>query len=439
MQDWAGWLLLLFSFSIVLMWKSIRDDTKVVHAIWFCLVLNHAVVFFNVFGATFIHGAEVATGAYSSLVYSPDASTAHWNAVHLAALPEPKLFSFSDQTSSTGFFHVLLGNGAANYVSSLGFLYHTFGASLFFGEELSVLAFVLSCVVLVKLVDHLDLRRFRVGIVLLFGLLPSAMIYRSMTLRESWQALFFLLSVYWAIRLWKRPGILNASFFLMFVLCMSSLHHGLARYAVYLVVISICWSITGRKKNVCWARHLRFLFAGMLIVCIILLSRKLGLLMTVNQAFEGSAGMRQSLLAYEDVRSVYSLALNTSSVYGLVSTIPKVFAQYMFAPLPWQVENVKDILALLESMLRFVLLFFAISSWRRSSGEVRSCYSFLLIAFLGMEFVWMLGTVNWGTAIRHHVPGYGVIVLLGAPRLILVMRELSETFWRRKDSTMLPE
>jgi len=77
MHDWAGWLLLLFSFSIVLMWKSIRDDTKVVHAIWFCLVLHHAVVFLNAFGATFVYGDEVASGAHSSLVYLPDASTAH--------------------------------------------------------------------------------------------------------------------------------------------------------------------------------------------------------------------------------------------------------------------------------------------------------------------------------------------------------------------------
>jgi hypothetical protein len=106
----------------------------------------------------------------------------------------------------------------------------------------------------------------------------------------------------------------------------------------------------------------------------------------------------------------------------------------MFAPFPWQVENVKDIYALLESMLRFVLLFFALSSWRRSSGEVRSCYGFLLIVVLGMELMWALGTVNWGTAMRHHVPGYGVIVLLGAPRLILFMQKLQFGIARGKVS-----
>jgi len=404
MHDWAGWLLLVFSFSIVLMWKSIRDDTKVVHAIWFCLVLHHAVVFLN--------------------VYIPDASTFHWNGTYLALFPE--LDWFSDES-----------NGGINYILSLSFLYRAFGASLLFGEELSVLAFVLSCVVLVKLVDHLDLRRFRVGIVLLFGLLPSAVIFRSVTLREAWQALFFLLFVYWAIRLWKQTGILILLFMLMSAFCMALLHHGLAKYAIYLIVIALYWVITSRKKRFRWARHL---FAGLLVVCVIISSQKMGLFTTLGEAMEEGSETRQTLLAYTEVRTNFSFILDTSSVLGIVTTVPMVFVEYMFAPFPWQVENAKDVWVLLESMLRFVLLFFAVSSWRRSSGEVRSCYGFLFIAVLGMELVWALGTANWGTAIRHHIPGLSIIVLLGAPGLILFVRKLQfEMFGRRKVSGELNE
>ena len=57
-----------------------------------------------------------------------------------------------------------------------------------------------------------------------------------------------------------------------------------------------------------------------------------------------------------------------------------------------------------------------------------------------MEFMWAMGTVNWGTATRHHLVGYSVIVLLGAPGLILFMRKLHFVmFGRRKDNTMLPK
>ena len=132
-------------------------------------------------------------------------------------------------------------------------------------------------------------------------------------------------------------------------------------------------------------------------------------------------------------RTTYGVVLDTSSALGLVKTIPIIFAQYMFAPFPWQVGNVMDVYALLESMLRFVLLFFAVLSWRRSSSEVRSYYGFLLIIFLSMELMWALGTINWGTAMRHHVPGYSIIVLLGAPGLILIIRKLnSRIFWHGK-------
>jgi hypothetical protein len=413
MQDWAGWLLLLFSFGIVLMWKRVRSDTKVVHAIWFCIFLHQAVAFLNAYVGTVIGAGQ-------------DAAKFHRTGVELAALLEP-VWVFD------------IHHGVITYTHSLGLLYRAFDASLIFGEELSVLAFTLSCVVLVKLVDLLDLGRFRIGIILLFGSLPSAVIFRSVTFRESWQALFFLLSVYWAIRLRKRPGILIFLYMLMSVFCMATLHNGLKGYAMYLVLISVYWGIFSCKKGVRLTRHVRFLFTGLLVACVIVLAQKMGWYLTIGHALEGADGFRQSAVTIQ-ARTTYGVMLDTSSVLGLVKTLPLVFVYYMFAPFPWHVGNVKDIYALLESMLRFVLLFFAVSSWRRSSGEVRSYYGFLLIIFLGMELMWALGTINWGTATRHHVPGYSVIVLLGVPGLILFMRKLHfGMFGCRKDNTMLPK
>ena len=420
MQDWAGWLLMLFSFSIVLMWRHVRSDTKVVHAIWLCMLLHHAVAFLNAYGGGVI-GTE--TEAINDIV--GDARTYHFYGSQ-AALSEPE----------DGFWN----NPRVAYTNSLGFFYRAFGVTFFLGDELSVLAFALSCVVLVKLVDLLDLRRFRVGIILLFGLLPSAVIFRSVTLRESWQALFFLLSVYWAIRLKKRPDILIFSFMLMSAFCMALLHYGLRVYAMYLILASIYWGIFCRKKSVRWERQVWIFFAGLLVAYVMTLAQKMGWVITLERGLAAVENFREEASMTAWTRATYGVMLDTSSVLGLVKTIPMIFVQYMFAPFPWQVGNVKDVYALLESMLRFALLFFAVSSWRRSSGEVRSYYNFLFIIFLGMELMWALGTINWGTATRHHVPGYGVIVLLGAPGLILFMRKLHfEMFERRKDNTMLPK
>jgi hypothetical protein len=240
----------------------------------------------------------------------------------------------------------------------------------------------------------------------------------------------------------------------MSAFCLALLHHALALYAICMIIISVYWGVVSRKKGVRWTRQVRFFFAGLLVACVIMLTQKMGWFISSGyesffsmpaQALELVEVFRQESLKVRDhfgnqARSTYGVMLDTSSVFGLVKTIPIIFVQYMFAPFPWQVGNVKDVYALLESILRFALLFFAVYSWRRSSGEVRSYYNFLLIIFLGMELMWALGTINWGTAIRHHVPGYSVIVLLGVPGLILFMQKLHfEMFGCRKDNTMLPK
>ena len=39
---------------------------------------------------------------------------------------------------------------------------------------------------------------------------------------------------------------------------------------------------------------------------------------------------------------------------------------------------------------------------------------FLFISsYLFLEFVWSVGTTNWGTAARHHVPAMGIMLLMG--------------------------
>jgi hypothetical protein len=354
---------------------------------------------------------------------------------------DARTFHFYGVDASSGFSEDgFWGNPRVAYTNSLGFFYRTFGASHLLGDELSILAFTLSCIVLVRLVSLLDLERFRIGIVLFFGLLPSSVIFRSVTLRESWQALFFLLSVYWAVRLRKQLGILILSFMLMSVFCMTLLHSGLKIYAIFMIIISIYWGIFCRKKSVRWERQVWIFFAGLLVAYVMTLAQKMGWVITLERGLAAVENFREEASMTAWTRATYGVMLDTSSVLGLVKTIPMIFVQYMFAPFPWQVGNVKDVYALLESMLRFALLFFAVSSWRRSSGEVRSYYNFLFIIFLGMELMWALGTINWGTATRHHVPGYSVLVLLGVPGLILFMRKLHfGIFGCRKDITMLPK
>ncbi|MCG8344626.1 MAG: hypothetical protein MI685_05625, partial [Chlorobiales bacterium] len=49
----------------------------------------------------------------------------------------------------------------------------------------------------------------------------------------------------------------------------------------------------------------------------------------------------------------------------------------------------------------------------RSKGNYRRIYAMLLILYFINSVMWALGTKNYGTAIRHHLVPYWIIVLLG--------------------------
>jgi len=88
--------------------------------------------------------------------------------------------------------------------SLLGTFYRIFGLSQLFGEELSILAFLLSCFVLIKIIELLDISKYTVLLLLIYGLLPTNLIFCSKILRESYQILFFMLSVYWGLRFYLK-------------------------------------------------------------------------------------------------------------------------------------------------------------------------------------------------------------------------------------------
>jgi hypothetical protein len=36
---------------------------------------------------------------------------------------------------------------------------------------------------------------------------------------------------------------------------------------------------------------------------------------------------------------------------------------------------------------------------------------FVFINYFILELIWSMGTVNWGTALRHHIPSFGLLVI----------------------------
>ncbi len=398
--EWAGVCLIYSSFAIVFLSKDIRKDWRLLAVIVLIITAHHIASLVNAYYATLM-GADL------------DAVTFHENA---------KLMAYSIQPSWFAEFGGM-DAGSGTYTRFLSIFYRIFGDSRLLGQELSVMAYVCSCLFLIKSAREMGLTRWQIPIVILYGLLPSTIIFTSITMREAYQMLFFLMGSYFTLTLRKK-----ASFYKLLMIVLAGfgfgiLHNGLLLYAVFLVCFSFFWGLRFSLRN--WkGRGLTARLAGIVLLGGVLavwltFANDVGGASKALMLGEGSVyagGYRDKVSGSYD-RATYGGKLDTSSVFAFIPSAVVVFTLYMFAPFPWQISSPVDIYAALEGLLRMLLLYQALATWYRATGERKSQWGYLLICYFSLEFLWAAGTANWGTATRHHVVAYGVLALLGGPGL----------------------
>ncbi len=403
LNDWPGWLLISLSFYIVIRFRKKWKDNNLTFALCFTLVMHHIIALTNTY-LFIIHGADA------------DAVRFHRLAVEWAA---------NGKLSVT--------SGAKFYQQLLGIFYRIFSPSHLFGEELSIIAFLFSCLVLIKLIDLINLKKYRVGLLLMFGLLPTNLVLSSITMRESYQILFFMLSVYWGLRFRLKPAKSTLVFCVLSALIMGFFHIALILYILFLLPLLLLWfpkQISSFPESRWIFLRKRFMVISVILILIIgilfiaVLSGIQGL-GVVTSVFSGK-GLKyvvdyRTRLMFEmapDARANYGIMLDTSSVGSLIKTTTLAYIYYLFAPFPWQITNWLDVYAFAESLLRFILMLFSIISWYRAEDTKQRIWGLFLVIYFFMTFLWAMGTVNYGTSIRHHLLTNWIIVILGGPVII---------------------
>jgi 4-amino-4-deoxy-L-arabinose transferase-like glycosyltransferase len=380
--------------------KQIRSDWRLLSIVLLTLAAHHILSVTNAFYTT-LKGADV------------DAIGFHETATLMASSIQPEWFG------EFGGLDV----GSKFYSRWLSVFYQFFGVSMFLGQELSVLAYLGSCILLIKFTNLLGIRHWRLGIVALYGLLPSVVIFTSITMRESYQIFLYLLLAYQASRLRQNPSVKKVSLIISAGLGLAILHNGLIIYALFIISLGLLWGLRIGIKS--WRRQtiVALLVAFTLIISIIIawtfFANDMGGASRALILGEGAdyAGVYRDRTTTSYDRASYGGKLDTSSFTAFIPSAAMVFVMYMFAPFPWQISDAVDVYGAVEGYLRLLLIYQALATWYRASGERRSQWGFLLVCFFSLEFLWALGTANWGTAIRHHTVAYCLLVLTGGPGL----------------------
>lgn len=108
---------------------------------------------------------------------------------------------------------------------------------------------------------------------------------------------------------------------------------------------------------------------------------------------------------------------------------------FLYTPFPWMVETVPDFITAIEALISIAFTIMAIFGWRYVFQRYPAPAIALLSGFLVGVTLYGIGTVNYGTAVRHRQLFLWVIFLFGGIGLAERLRVKGvEKFWKPVDA-----
>ena len=335
-------------------------------------------------------------------------------------------------------FHVMAAEVSQNLVFDvfvighiywyiLGVFYFITTDSLFLGSALSALGWLASAFILLRIMRILSFKmsnQYRV--MLIYALIPTSLMYTSITLREPFQLLFINLALYAALKIYFYRS--NAHWLVLFlaVVGMGAMHGALLAYGIFIIVGTLFLLTSRNRKGVSFTKVV-------LVTPIVILCLFYGFLLFTSLTSYGDRlddGLDVAVRVYQEgtlsdgeyARANYRTDIEIDGLSGLIFSLPSFLFHYLFEPMPWKIGSMVDVVALLENMLRFWLIWnalkYLVGSYLNKPMFVahnyfgyERCILFIFLSYLVMETLWSLGTSNWGTATRHHLPSLGLLLV----------------------------
>ena len=253
----------------------------------------------------------------------------------------------------------------------------------------------------------------RAFVIILFY--PSLLLWSTMNLREVWSQTAILAALVSANRARQRLvpfslAVLVASIFAIYMI---------RPYLAGLVLLSVFASMF-----VVRLRQLPYAMVALTALAVLLTTQGDAIGITEGYFSEERLIELQRLrqgLAYGG--SAYGREVDTRTIGGALAYLPIGVVNFLFAPLPWNVRSLQQLIALPESLL---FLFITLQAIRQGLGDLISrasavAPSILTIVILTSSYGLVSG--NEGTAFRHRAQVVVIVVVLAAARQVSKRRE----------------
>lgn len=297
------------------------------------------------------------------------------------------------------------------YSYALGIFYYLTTDSLFLGSFLSCAVWIASLFILIRTMRALNFDKSQqLKAIIVYALLPSSILFTSVTLREPYQLFFVNLAIYSILRIYLDRSLLHWLPLFCAIAGMGVLHGALFVFGMSTIIATIVLLVTRGGTSLA---AVKFLLAVPLLVFIAFY----GLSLFTGIAYNLDEGLALAVQAYRqgsesiDARANYQTGIEIDGAIGLVVSLPVLLFQYMFEPMPWRMSAVSDVALFFENALRAWLIWKAWIGFRNIPTPGRRPMAFVFLSYLAIEIIWSVGTTNWGTAVRHHLPGMGLLVI----------------------------
>lgn len=288
----------------------------------------------------------------------------------------------------------------------LGIIFRFFGESEFVATQFGILAVMISLWFIAKIMHELD-AKYAPFVIALVALWPSSLTRVTTTMREPYLILFLVLIVYFLIRYWKTA---NSNFYvkaMAWAIFSALFHKGYAVLLVGLLAFGFLYNPSRKTSSGAGGKLTLKLMVvvGFILIVIQFQDAMLnvkGLRPVVSLVTNDTEYMNR-IVEYKsnrDFRTTYDAPMEFDSAGAFVTTAPKAYVYYMFAPFPWMVSTGIDVFAFVEGMIRMIAIFLVFLLIRKKNKSLLlPC--FVVVTML--TFVWAAGTANYGTASRHHI------------------------------------
>ena len=299
------------------------------------------------------------------------------------------------------------------YSFMLAGVYRITWPSLFIGCVLSCIVWLVSALVMVATMDLLELKKSQQTRALaVYALLPSSVLWTSITIREPYQLLAVTVGVYAAVRI-AVGGTARQWLLLMSAAVFGGMMHAaLLGWGVLLAVAAAGVRLYRRRRSI------TMLHMAVAVPCVLLFVWLGYRVFTSVFQYPVDRGLAFAVQSYQrgglgiGVRTDYRTSLTLVDALDVLLFLPVCLFQYLFEPMPWRVSSFSDVAIVVENVLRALLAAGAIGSLFRTTARQGPLLMLVLFAWFLLESAFSFGTFNWGTAARHHIPGIGLLAML---------------------------